>query len=230
MNLRLSLLSVAGLVVSAATAPAAPLAGTYKSVDLGGAMLQGRASQSWVMPNNASQGQNDVIHLQSWDGSALGTQWGFSCGVQPGQQTVQDDRVSGTGVVTVTNAFTGGTFHLNPGPWGSGTGTMGPAAMITVVSWFYIDFQVTGVSENIDLNGVFDNSDCELTLTSANGNVLGDTGLLPFPASFPGLLDAACSPTRLHGSWAEIPRITMQIGCTVPAERALWGGVKAIYR
>lgn len=230
MNLRTLLLSMAGLVVSATTAHTAPLAGTYKSADLGGAMLLGRVSQSWVMPNNTSQGQNDVIHLQSWDGAAPGTQWGFSCGVQPGPQTVQDDRVSGTGVVTVTNTFTGGTFYLNPGPWGNGTGTMGPAAMITVVSWFYIDFQIAGVSQNIDLTGVFDNSDCELALTSANGNVLGDTGFLPFPAGFPGLLDAACGPTRVHGSWGEVPRITMQIGCTVSAERALWGRVKTIYR
>jgi hypothetical protein len=221
---------VAGLVALAATAHAAPVAGTYMSVDLGGAMLAGRASQSWAMANNASQGQNDVFNARSWDGSALGTQWGFSCGIQPDPHTVQDDRVSGTGFVVVTNTFSGGTFFLGPGPWGSGTGTLGTAAMTSVVSSFYIDFQLVSVREDITWNGDFDASDCRVRFTSQAGDVLGNTGVLPFPASYPGLLDPACSPSRVHGSWAGVPRITMQITCPVSAEPALWSSVKARYR
>jgi len=230
MKHRRLLLTVTSLVAFATTVRAAPVDGIYRSIDLGGSMLPGRASQSWVMPHNNNQGVDDVFNLQSWDGSALGTQWGFSCGTQSSQQTVQDDRTSGTGLVVITNTFTGGAFYLNPGPWGSGTGTMGTAATTIVVSWFYIDFQIAGASQNVNLSADFDNWHCELTLTSANGNVLGDTDLLPFPADFPGLLDPTCSPTRLYGSWEEVPRITMHINCPISTEPVLWGRVKAIYR
>ncbi len=223
-------LSVAGLVALATAAQAAPIAGTYTSVDLGGSLLAGRASQSWAAPHNASQGLGDVFNSQSWDGSALGTQWGFSCGVQPGQQTVVDDRDSGFGFVRFTNTFEGGTFCLNPGPWGSGTGTLGPAPTTVVLSWSYIDFQLTYVTADITLSGDFDNSSCVLTLTSPYGDVLGTTDFLPLAANFPGFLDPACSPNRLHGSWEEVPRMTMRITCPVSTAPELWGRVKALYR
>ena len=230
MNHHTRFLSLAGFVVLATTAQAAPVEGTYTSVDLGGSMLVGRASQSWVTAHNASQGQGDVFNSQSWDGSALGTQWSFACSAQPGPQTVVDDRVSGTGFVIVTNTFAGGAFYLNPGPWGNGTGTIGPAAMTSVVSWSYIDFQIVSVRETVSLSAAFDNSDCALTLTSVSGEVRGTTDFAPLPANYPGFLDTACSATRLHGLWAEFPRMRMEISCPVSTAPAPWSRVKTIYR
>ena len=225
------LLTLAGLVAFAATAAhAAPVEGTYTSADVGGAMFRGRASQSWAAASNANQGVNDVFNAQSWDGSALGTQWGFSCSVQSGQQMVQDNRESGFGTVVYTNTFQGGVFILNPGPWGSGTGTIGPTSMTYVVTWTYIDFFVTGVRADLSLSGDFDDSMCVLTLTSLGSNVLGNTDFVPFPANFPGLLDPACIPNRMYGGWGEVSNMRMEISCPVSTEAELWGRVKAIYR
>lgn len=220
----------AAIVALAATAQAVPVSGIYNSTDLGGSLLLGRASQSWVAALNANQGLNDVFNSQSWDGSTLGTQWGFSCGVQLAQQTVVDNRVAGTGTVVFTNIFQGGTFFLNPGPWGSGTGTLGPAPTTNVVTVQYVAGNPVAAVTNINSSGKFDNSDCVLTFTIANGNGLGDTDALPFPANFPSLLDTSCASTRQFGSWGEVRTITVGINCPVAAEAKPWSRVKSIYR
>jgi hypothetical protein len=218
------------LVSLAATAQAAPISGIYSSVDLGGSLLLGRASQSWLAALNANQGLGDVFNSQSWDGSTLGTQWGFSCGVQAGTQTIQDNRVAGTGTVVFTNVFQGGVFYLNPGPWGSGTGTLGPAPTTNIVTVQYVAGTPVAAVANINSSGKFDGSDCRLTFTIANANGLGDTDALPFPAGFPALLDTGCSPTRQFGSWGEVRTITLGINCPVSIEDSPWGGVKSLFR
>jgi hypothetical protein len=225
----LSATSAVTLLALAGGASAAPVSGTYTSTDLGGSLLLGRASQSWVAPLNAAQGAGDVFNSQSWDGATLGTQWAFSCGVQPGPQGVQDNRdANGTGTVVFTNTFLGGTFYLNPGPWGSGTGTINQTTEIVTVVYVQNVPQASVV--NINTSGEFDDSDCTLTFAIANGNGLGDTDVLPFPANFPSLLDTNCNPTRTNGSWGEVRTITMRIDCPVPAETRSWGHVKSLYR
>jgi len=221
--------SVAALLAVANVASAVPVSGTYTSTDLGGSLLLGRASQSWVAPLNAAQGAGDVFNSLSWDGATLGTQWGFSCGVQPGPQGRVDNRdANGTGTVVFTNTFLGGTFYLNPGPWGSGTGTLNQTTEIVTVQ--YVNFVPQASVVNINTSGQFDNSNCTLTFAIANGNGLGDTDVLPFPANFPPLIDTNCNPTRTNGSWGEVRTITMRIDCPVPAEQRSWGQVKSLYR
>jgi hypothetical protein len=225
----LSFASAAALLAMATAASADPVPGTYTSTDLGGSLLLGRASQSWVAPNNAAQGAGDVFNSQSWDGAALGTQWAFSCGVQPGAQGVLDTRdANGTGTVVFSNSFTGGTFYLNPGPWGSGVGTLNQTIEIVTVQ--YVNFVPQASVVNINTSGQFFESNCTLTFVIANGNGLGDTDILPFPANFPGLLDLACAPTRTNGSWGEVRTITMRIDCPVPTQQGSWGQLKSLYR
>ncbi|MGH7724623.1 MAG: hypothetical protein ACREOU_04270 [Candidatus Eiseniibacteriota bacterium] len=227
-GLLFSVVALAALGVSS-VAFAVPVPGIYSSTDLGGALLTGRASQSWTAPLNAAQGLNDVFNSQSWNGAALGTQWAFSCGVQPAAQGVVDNRDgSGTGTVVFTNSFSGGNFYLNPGPWGDGTGTLN--STVEIVTVVYVGFVPQASVVNINSSGQFNGSNCLLTFAIANGNGLGDTDILPFPAGFPPLIDTACAPTRLYGSWGEVRTITMRIDCPVPTNGKTWGALKAIYR
>lgn len=219
---------VCAALAAAGVASAAPVAGVYTSTDLGGSLLLGRASQSWTAPLNAAQGLGDVFNSQSWDGSTLGTQWGFACGVQNAQQGVVDNRVNGTGTVVFTNTFSGGNFYLNPGPWGDGSGTLNTTVEIVTVQ--YVNFAPAASVVNINSSGQFTGSNCLLTFTIANGNGLGDTDVLPFPADFPSLIDTNCNSTRLYGSWGEVRTITLRIDCPVPATQSSWGAVKATYR
>jgi hypothetical protein len=212
----------------AGSAIAAPVAGTYTSTDLGGSLLTGRGSQSWAAPLNANNGVGDVFNSLSWDGATLGTQWGFSCGIQTSPQGVVDNRVAGTGTVVFTNNFVGGTFYLNPGPWGDGTGTINATQVIATVQ--YVSFTPVASVVNINNSGEFDNSDCVLTFTIANGVGGGDTDAAPFPANYPALLDPSCAPTRTNGSWGDVRTITMRIDCPVPATQKTWGSLKSLYR
>ncbi len=225
-------------VLSSLALAASPASGTYNSADLGGAVLTGRGSQSWSAPANAAQGAGDVIHSESWDGSTLGTQWRFACGVQSGPQGVQDNRVAGTGTVVFTNTFAGGTFFLSKtGPWGDAvndlTGTTGATHAIVTVQYVNIGGNSTPVASrlNIDSNGQFDGSTCTLTFVIANGLGQGDTDSNPpKPATYPGFLDTACGATRIYGSWGDISQLTLRVDCPVPARNTTWGSLKSIYR
>lgn len=211
----------------AGAAFAAPVAGTYTSTDLGGSLLTGRGSQSWAAPLNANNGVGDVFNSLSWDGAALGTQWGFSCGLQSAPQGVVDNRVAGTGTVVFTNNFTGGTFYLNPGPWGSGTGTINATQVIATVQ--YVSNNPVAAVVNINNSGEFDDSNCALTFSIANAVGLGDTDGGPFPANYPALIDPACAPTRTNGSWGNVITITMRIDCPVSTTPKTWGSLKSLY-
>jgi hypothetical protein len=204
------------------------VAGTYTSVDLGGALFKGRGSQSWGAALNANNGLGDVYNSLSWDGATLGSQWGFTCGLETSVQGVVDNRIAGTGTVVFTNNFVGGTFYLNPGPWGSGTGTMNSTQEIVTLQ--YVAFNPVASVVNINTSGQFDNSHCALTFAIANAVGGGDTDGGPFPANYPALLDPACGATRIYGSWGDVLTITMRIDCPVPAAEKSWGSLKSLYR
>jgi len=229
----LLLLALCPILVSPAIA-ADPAPGVYESTDLGGLVLLGRATQSWGAPLNALLGVGDVFNATSWDGGALGTQWRFSCGVQPAAQTVQDFRdAAGTGAVVFTNTFDGGTFFLSKtGPWGDGANDLTGVIVVTrlVVTVRYVNNVPQESRLNVDADGRFDGSSCTLTFVIANGIGGGDTDLLPKPPGYPDFLDPACEPTRVHGSWGDISQITMRIDCPVPGRRSTWGSLKTLYR
>ncbi len=234
---RALLACLALLLVIPLSANATPNNGVYTSTDLGGQLLTGRAS-TWRTGINS--GLPHVLHAQSWDGAALGTQWEISCPIENSAFLVQDNRVGGVGTIVYTSTFNGGTFVFFPGgwPWGSGTGTLGTTTMITTVQYVLIGGVSTPVAAVVNGNtsGIFSDN-CALTFAIGNGVGVGETtSLVPSmvkPADYPSFLDGTCGlapPSQQFGSWGTVITITMGIFCPVPAETSTWGAIKTLYR
>ncbi len=136
--------SVAALFAIVMTLPTAvsadPVPGMYTSALRPGAhpgVQLGHMSVSRQFPNS---GNPKIFHGQSWNGSVLGAQWEFRCGVEtasvppvfgPGY-----DFGTNTGYVTYNQTFDGGTFSLYADPavgWGSGNGTLNTTSVATQV-------------------------------------------------------------------------------------------------
>jgi hypothetical protein len=225
------LVSAALATTLVSSAFAGPNPGLYDSVDLGGSLLTGRASQSWALPANGNQGLFDVYNALSWDSALLGTQWGIQCGVQPAVQGVQDNRVAGNGNVIYTNTFQGGTFYLNNGPWCTGgpcTGSINTTHEVVTVR--YVNNVPVRSVVNIDTDGTFVGGQCVLRFVIANGVGRGDTDGGPKPPTYPDFLDPACAPSRIFGSWGDVITISMQIDCPTPNRNSTWGALKSRYR
>ena len=217
--------------LSAVAALAAPVPGTYRSTDLGGALFTGHASQSWNLPSNAAHGVGDVYNSESWDGALLGTQWSFTCGQQGAPQLVQDNRVAGTGTVVYTNSFLGGTFSFTNGPWCNTASCSGVSNQtLEIVTVQYVSNVPVASVVNISTSGVFTDTQCNLTFVISNGVGEGDTDGGPKPATYPAFLDPTCAPTRVYGSWGDVITITARIDCPTPAKQSTWGAIKSQYR
>lgn len=219
-------------LVLAIPAFSAPVIGVYTSTDLGGQLLTGRASTHRTGINS---GFPHVFHVQSWDGTSLGTQWEVRCG-QSNSMNIQDNRVAGTGTVVYSSTYTGGTFTFFPGgwPWGDGTGTLASTSLLTTVQ-FVNNVPVASVV-NGNTSGMFAGG-CALTFAIANGNGVGETTslnpLITKPADYPVFLDGTCSPAAANqqfGTWGKVITITMNIDCATPTQTTTWGQVKQIYR
>lgn len=228
----LGALALTAMISSVAGAAGGPVIGTYRSTDLGGALLTGRASQSWGAAANALHGNGDVYHAQSWNGAALGTQWDFTCGLQNAPQSVLDTRVAGTGVVYFTNTFVGGTYNFANGPWCTAANCSGLTNQtLEQVQVQYVSNIPMASVVNINTSGHFDNSNCNLTFAIANGFGQGDTDGGAFPVGqYPSLLAPGCAPTRTFGSWGDVITITARIDCPVPVRTSTWGQLKQSYR
>ncbi len=223
---------VALVTVSVTAALAAPVPGVYRSIDLAGTLFTGRASQSWIAPANAANGNGDVYNSESWNG-ALGTQWAMQCGHQTAPQLVQDNRFAGTGTVQYTNAFHNGNFYFVSGPWCSSALCTGALNLtIEVVTVQYVSFIPYAAVVNINTSGVFAGGQCNLTFAIANGVGQGDTdgGPFPPPGLYPALLDLNCNPTRAFGSWGDVITITAKIDCPTAVKSSSWGQLKTQYR
>ena len=213
---------------------ASPTPGFYNASDAPASnFTNGRATQSWQQALNVQQGLNDVIFSESWNGTTLGLQWNFGCGVQNAQQTIQDFRVSGTGILRFTNTFSGGTFFLwKNGPWGDGvndlTGTLNITQSVVDVTYFNGD--PIAARGNANASGKFDGSSCTLAFAISNLVGQGDTDALPKPGDYPSFLETDCSPSRIFGSWGDVKDTALLIDCAVPGQTSSWGKIKAIYR
>lgn len=216
---------------------AVPVTGYYNSTDLGGQLLTGRASTNRTGINS---GFPHVFHVQSWDGTNLGTQWELSCGKSNGYSSVVDNRVAGVGDIVYTSIYTGGTFTFFPGgwPWGSGTGTLNNTSLTTTVTYIMISGNSTPVGARINgtASGVFAGG-CALSFAIANGNGVGETTslnpLIVKPANYPTFLDGTCnlaSPTQQFGTWGGVTQILFGIECPTPTRSSSWGQVKLIYK
>ena len=85
------LLSMVAAVPAFAGAPAN---GTWTSTDIGGVMLPGRYSESWLP---AKLGNNNTLNEKSWDGSTLGGQWWWYCPWITGAPTLLFNNVADFG-------------------------------------------------------------------------------------------------------------------------------------
>jgi len=221
-----------GLLLVSALASAGPITGIYNSTDMGGAFLTGRAS-TWRPGVNS--GLPHVIHAQSWNGSALGTQWDISCAVESVNFLVQDNRVGGVGTIVYTSAFQGGTLTLYAGwPWGDGVATLGTTTMITTVQYILIGGVSTPVASVVNGNtsGTFAPG-CTLTFLIGNGSGVGETPYLAKPADYPVFLDATCGPAASnlqYGTWGNVITITLGIYCPVGVDESTWGAIKELYK
>lgn len=225
--------SLIALIAVPALVSAAPIGGVYFSTDLGGQLLTGRAS-TWR--SGVSSGLPHVLHVQSWDGLNLGTQWDISCPTELTNFTVQDNRVGGAGTIVYTSVFQGGTFTFYAGswPWGNGTGTLGMTSLVTTVQYMMIGGVSTPVGSVVNGNsaGVFVGG-CTLVFAIANGAGAGETPSFSKPATYPTFLNGSCGTAPVNqqwGSWGSVITITMGINCPVGTEQSTWGVIKELYR
>ncbi len=217
------------IVLAAPAFAAPPSPGLYFSTDQGGLVLTGRGSNSRA----DNSGIGDVFNAMSWDGSGLGTQWSFTCGVSTNQTVDNNLDVNGNGTVTLTTNYSGGTFFLGAGgPWGDGsesyTGSVNYVLRITTLTYF--GGTLAQARENYSASGTFANG-CHLDFAVGNGVGIGDTDTSAFPASgYPALVDADCSTPRASGSWGDVKDITLLIDCSTPARPVSWGTLKSLYK
>jgi hypothetical protein len=212
---------------------AGPITGVYYSTDMGGVFLTGRAS-TWRPGVNS--GLPHVIHAQSWNGSALGTQWDISCAIENSNFLVQDNRVGGVGTIVYTSTFQGGTLTLYAGgwPWGDGVATLGTTTMVTAVQYILIGGVSTPVASVVNGNtaGQFAPG-CTLTFMIGNGSGVGDTPYFTKPVTYPTFLDGTCGTAASNlqfGTWGNVITITLGIYCPVSVDDSTWGAIKSLYR
>jgi len=221
------------MVLLPALVSATPVAGTYYSALRGGNVMLGRASVSRPTVNS---GNPKIFNGQSWSGTALGTQWEISCGVEtvasPPDYSLYNP-VTGTGFITYHQTFNGGTFTLYPDVtvgWGNGTGTLGTTSAVSQVRME--NFVPVSSSFTALTSGEFSDG-CHLSFAMSNGFGVGETPYLVKPATYPAFLAADCSladASHQFGTWADTNDIVVEISCPVPTQAATWGQVKTLYR
>jgi hypothetical protein len=234
--MRKLLLSFGLLLAAVPVLAGQPQTGVYLSTDMGGQMLTGRFSESWVDPGSHGQVGN-TLNAQSYDaGFGLGSQWKLSCAsIAFPPSLVSDTRVGGTGEVTYQTEYTGGLFWMSKsGPWGDGTEDYSGAIDVfrVTTTYMFVDGQVLGIRSNVTTSGSFDNyNDC-FEYTINNTAFYGDTSMGPIPMDFPPFMESSCQTgTRTRGGWGSVTEIALRIlgDCTVPAQDSTWGAVKALY-
>lgn len=214
-----------------------PMEGTYKSSD--GDMFDGRASESW--PGGSDFEIGDALHLQSWDGSTLGTEWYIRCPAICAAPVLLVDTVngSGNGFQIWQSDYCGGTLWLNADggePWSDGSEVAYWAdidALTQITTIQFVAFNPVGWVTDLNMRGVFDDfGDMCMNLFLANLERVGDTASATFPADYPDLVEGAgCTLTDVGSAW-DVDDITMSIlgPCATPTEAVSWGEVKSTYR
>jgi len=229
------------IVVSVPALAGPPANGTYKSTDIGGAMLPGRYSESWF---GGKLSINNTLNEQSWDGATLGTEWHWWCPWVSAAPALLYNGVNGlgNGIKIWRVTYSGGYCWLNgPGaPWDGGDPfyTANINTWVATVTETYVSFQEVGTVRDHNATATFVgyNEQC-MNLAISNLEKLNDTAKTggPLPAGFPDFYDwttcSAIAPAG-PGEWGDVDSITFTItGCeTVGTEAKSWGNVKAMYR
>jgi len=221
------------VVLLPALVSATPVTGTYYSAFRGGNVMLGRAS---VARPTVNSGNPKVFNGQSWNGTALGTQWEIRCGVEmtatPPDYSLYNP-VTGTGFITYHQTFTGGTFTLYPDVtvgWGDGSGTIGTTSAVSQVRM--VNFVPVSSSFTAFTSGEFSDG-CHLDFAMSNGFGVGETPYASKPATYPAFLAPDCSladAAHQFGTWADVNDIVVDISCPIPAQPSTWGYVKSLYK
>lgn len=227
--MRMLLLVLAGILIPVVSL-AAPATGTYNSTDIGGLMLPGRFSESFMGPGPGQLG--NTIHAQSYDGG-LGTQWSLGCvSIAAPPTLIGDTRDgSGTGEVTYVTDYDEGTFFLDrSGPWGDGIEDYTGIVFVfrNTSTHLYANGQLIGVRSNVTISGMFDGyADC-MTFAISNSATTGSTASGGAPADYPAFMDDFCAFTPEAGAWGTVPTITLTInGCSVDETDSSFGTLKS---
>lgn len=117
MNVRaFCVTSLAALCCAGAAIAGAPLPGNYQSTDLGGPIAVGRHTEGWATGGGAMLA-GTTLTGQSWNGSALGTEWKYWCATEALPAVLQSDYTDahGTGSRTWKKTFAGGYLWLSGG-------------------------------------------------------------------------------------------------------------------
>jgi hypothetical protein len=234
MRLCFSLLMVILLAAPAIAGP--PLPGVYRSTDMGGLMLVGRFSESWVGTGNHGQIGN-TVNAASWDGTVLGTQWTLSCPhIASLPVFVSDTRdVNGTGEVVYRTTYSGGATWLSrTGPWGDNTvdylGTLD--SFIATTTFQYVWGELLGIRSNVTTIGHMNDFAQCFEYTISNATFYGPLGSEPKPSDYPDFIDASCATGVLsRGGWGTTTQIALRLsGCQIPVAPTTWTEAKALYR
>ena len=234
----LAVLVCLGLVVAAASLAGPPIPGNYQSSDLGGPISTGRYTEGWL-PGGGALLAGTVQNCGSWNGTALGTEWQYTCGTMLTNGTLVYDAVdaNGNGNRTTACVFVGGKLWLSgTGPWGNGDPSY-PGHFTSYVEWEtvqYVNWVPLFAVTNVQSVARFDNypATC-MTFSIANGVRVGTTELGGIkPPNYPDLLDPSCNPTRTLGAWWTMQSLTISItpSCGTPAKATTWGVLKNLYR
>jgi len=211
-----------------------------------GQFLNGRFSEAYI---GGGQGQvGNTVHALSWDGTALGTEWGVFCPVLdvPPELIENGLDANGNGHLTWRSTYRGGTFWLSgAGAWGGGdpfyTGIVYDYVHTTTMQ--YLNWQIVGYDTNAQLKGLFDYYESCIMLTIANATLVGMDGVPPAdypvlkhggpsgPTFGPGTTDVCEDAVDVHGEWGDVHSITLVINnCGLATQPTSWGAVKSLYR
>jgi hypothetical protein len=238
MNLRaFCVASLAVLSCASAVFAGAPLPGNYQSTDLGGPIAVGRYTEGWASGGGAML-PGTTLNGQSWNGSALGTEWKYWCATEALPAVLQSDNTdaNGNGSRTWKKTFTGGYLWLSgTGPWGNGDPDY-PGLIDNYIEYETIQYMgnvAVAAVTNISATGHFVNYPLAcLAFAIANGARIGGSPAAK-PAGYPDLLSAgSCAPDAPEGAWWNIGTLTLSVssGCSTPSHASTWGALKAIYR
>lgn len=233
MRITLTVLSLAmALVLGASLAQAQPpVNGTYKT--LNGDFHEGRYSVSWT--NGAELQSGNVLDVESWDGSVLGTEWRIYCPIAVTETKLYDSVSGGNGQQIWRIDYTGGTVWLSgTGPWGGGdpsyTGAVSSYTEVRTIQ--YVGGAVVGENSNHNVSAqlVGYSANC-VAFAIGNTAWYGDTNGGPKPLNYPDFLDSNCGPNGTLGLWGSATDLTLTVqGCVTPVQESTWGSVKARYR
>jgi len=227
----ISILTVVLAVGAASVYAQPPVNGTYKSSN--GQFDEGREASSWVA-GGGFLSTGGVLHAESFDGAALGGDWKIVCPQVVTVSLIVDLTFGGNGQRIYQLDYAGGYIELDGGgPWGGGdpsyTGVIDTYVEIRTVQ--YVGGAKTGSVSDHSVSAHLQGypQSC-MTWGIGNGAWLDESPNVK-PANYPTFLDPACGATATTGHWGTFSDLTISVtGCSVAAQEATWGSVKALYR